>query len=108
MKLLGAAWMGTLASLGPQLLALLLALMRVGKAAGASAERAAFVLMSRRPKSMANVTYLLTKQQAAATYVLQGTSRRQFLLTTHHSLLTALKATPRRSAPAPDAAARGC
>ncbi|MBK9655942.1 MAG: hypothetical protein IPO66_10955 [Rhodanobacteraceae bacterium] len=46
MKLLGVAWMGTLASMGMQLLALFAALMLVGKASGASAERAAFVLVA--------------------------------------------------------------
>lgn len=46
MKLLGVAWMGTLASMGMQLLALFAALMLVGKATGASAERAAFVLLA--------------------------------------------------------------
>lgn len=46
MKLLGVAWMGTLASMGLQLLALFAALMLVGKATGASAERAAFVLVA--------------------------------------------------------------
>lgn len=46
MKLLGAAWMGTLASLGLQSLALFATLLLAGKATGASAERAAFVLIA--------------------------------------------------------------
>lgn len=46
MKLLGLAWMGTLASMGLQVLALFAALALTGKATGASAERAAFVLVA--------------------------------------------------------------
>lgn len=46
MKLLGVAWMGTLASMGLQSLALFAALALLGKTTGGSAERAAFGLLA--------------------------------------------------------------